>query len=71
MSLPPYAAVTTAIGTREPLAIGGAGLFYASDALIAWERFVKAQPWHRLAIIVTLYRRRHSADVDDASVLKW
>ena len=24
-----------------------------------------------LAIIVTLYRRRHSADVDDASLLKW
>jgi uncharacterized membrane protein YhhN len=47
--------LASAIGTREPLAIGGAALFYASDALIAWELFVKAQPWHRLAIIVTYH----------------
>ena len=47
--------LASAIGTSEPLAIAGAGLFYTSDALIAWERFVRPQPWHRLAIIVTYH----------------
>ena len=47
--------LASAIGTREPLAIVGAGLFYASDAQIAWERFVRPHPWHRLAIIVTYH----------------
>jgi len=47
--------LASAIGTGEPLAIGGAGLFYASDATIAWERFVRPQRWHRLAIIVTYH----------------
>lgn len=47
--------LASAIGTTEPLAIAGAGLFYVSDATIAWERFVRAQPWHRLAIIVTYH----------------
>lgn len=47
--------LASAIGTGEPLAIGGAALFYSSDALIAWERFVAAQRWHRLAIIVTYH----------------
>ena len=47
--------LASAIGTQEPLAIGGAALFYCSDALIAWERFVRPQPWHRLAIIVTYH----------------
>ena len=47
--------LASAVGTREPLAIVGAGLFYSSDALIAWERFVDPRPWHRLAIIVTYH----------------
>lgn len=47
--------VASAIGTVEPLAIGGAVLFYASDALIAFERFVASRRWHRLAIIVTYH----------------
>ena len=47
--------LASAIGTGEPLAIAGASLFYASDALIAWERFVRPQAWHRLAIIVTYH----------------
>ena len=47
--------LTSAVGTERPLAIGGAALFYASDATIAWERFVRSQPWHRLAIIVTYH----------------
>jgi uncharacterized membrane protein YhhN len=47
--------VASAIGLRESLAIGGALLFYTSDALIAWQRFVKPQPWHAVAIIVTYH----------------
>jgi alkenylglycerophosphocholine hydrolase len=47
--------VASAVGTVEPLAIGGASLFFCSDAMIAWERFVRPQPWHRLAIIVTYH----------------
>jgi len=47
--------LASAIGTEEPLAIGGAALFFCSDALIAWERFVKPRAWHRLAIIVTYH----------------
>jgi uncharacterized membrane protein YhhN len=33
----------------------GAVLFYASDALIAWNRFVQPRPWMPLAIIVTYH----------------
>jgi uncharacterized membrane protein YhhN len=47
--------VASAVGTEEPLAIGGAALFFCSDALIAWERFVRPRRWHRLAIIVTYH----------------
>jgi uncharacterized membrane protein YhhN len=47
--------VATAVGTEESLAIGGATLFFCSDALIAWERFVHPRGWHRLAIIVTYH----------------
>ena len=47
--------VASAIGTEESLAIGGAALFFCSDALIAWERFVKPRVWHPLAIIVTYH----------------
>ena len=47
--------LASAVGTAEPLAIAGAGLFYSSDAMIAWERFVRPQAWHRLAIIVTYH----------------
>jgi uncharacterized membrane protein YhhN len=47
--------LSSAVGTEEPLAIGGAALFFCSDALIAWERFVSPRRWHRLAIIVTYH----------------
>jgi uncharacterized membrane protein YhhN len=47
--------VTSAVGTEEPFAIGGAALFFCSDALIAWERFVRPHAWHRLAIMVTYH----------------
>ena len=47
--------VASAIGTGEGLAIGGAGLFYCSDTLIAWNRFVRPRRWFPLAIIVTYH----------------
>jgi uncharacterized membrane protein YhhN len=47
--------VVSAIGTGNPWAIVGALLFYASDALIAWNKFIEPQPWGRLAIIVTYH----------------
>ncbi len=47
--------VVSAIGTGHPAAVGGAGLFYASDALIAWNRFVGETRQARLAIIVTYH----------------
>jgi uncharacterized membrane protein YhhN len=47
--------LASAFGTEEPLAIGGAALFFCSDALIAWERFVRSHGWHRLAIMVTYH----------------
>ena len=30
-------------------------LFYASDALIGWGRFVEARPWGDLAVMVTYH----------------
>jgi uncharacterized membrane protein YhhN len=47
--------LASAFGTRNVFAILGAALFYASDALIAWERFVNPKAWARLAIIVTYH----------------
>jgi uncharacterized membrane protein YhhN len=49
------AMVVTAAGTHEVLAVLGAGSFYASDALIAWNRFVHEQRRGRIAIIVTYH----------------
>ena len=42
------------VGART-LAIAGATLFFASDALIGWTRFVKAYRWGPVAIIVTYH----------------
>jgi uncharacterized membrane protein YhhN len=47
--------LASAIGTGVALAAAGAALFYCSDALIAWQRFVRPRPWHGLAIIVTYH----------------
>ena len=49
------AMVALGIGSRIPLAAAGALLFYASDALIAWTRFVRPAPKGPLAIIVTYH----------------
>ncbi len=47
--------LASAIGTAEAVAILGAALFYVSDSLIAWERFVRPRVWHGLAIMVTYH----------------
>jgi len=47
--------VSAVAATGIALAIAGAVLFFASDTLIAWNRFVKPQPWMSLAIIVTYH----------------
>lgn len=49
------AMVSAALATGVALAIAGAVLFFASDTLIAWNRFVSARPWMPLAIIVTYH----------------
>lgn len=47
--------VVAAFGTGRALAAAGAALFYASDALIAWNRFVREWSWARVAIMVTYH----------------
>jgi uncharacterized membrane protein YhhN len=47
--------VASAIGTESAVAIAGAVLFYVSDALIAWNRFIHEYAWGRVAIMVTYH----------------
>jgi len=47
--------VVCAMGTGNPFAIGGALLFYSSDALIAWNRFVRRHRWGDLVVMVTYH----------------
>lgn len=49
------AMVASALATGNPWAIGGALLFYVSDLLIGWNRFVTPLRWAPLAIIVTYH----------------
>lgn len=49
------AMVVFAFGSANGWAIAGALLFYVSDALIGWTRFLKDYDWGRLAIIVTYH----------------
>lgn len=49
------AMVASAIGTGHVAAVAGAVSFYASDALIAWNRFIRATPHARLTIMVTYH----------------
>ena len=39
----------------RPAAVAGACLFYLSDGLIAWNRFVRPLAWARLPVIVTYH----------------
>jgi uncharacterized membrane protein YhhN len=45
----------TALATLNPLAGLGAGLFFCSDAVLSWNRFVRALRWGPLAVIVTYH----------------
>ena len=47
--------VIAAWGTSVVLAIAGACLFYASDATLAWNRFVHEYPRGRLAVMTTYH----------------
>jgi uncharacterized membrane protein YhhN len=49
------AMVVVAVGAGQPLGVLGAGLFYASDAMIGWHRFVHPSRLLPLAIIVTYH----------------
>lgn len=49
------AMVVCAFGTGDPAAVAGALAFYASDALIAWTRFVGSYAWGRTAVMVTYH----------------
>ncbi len=49
------AMVATALGTADVVAIAAAALFYVSDGLLAWDRFVQPFPTARLAVITTYH----------------
>jgi uncharacterized membrane protein YhhN len=49
------AMVASAVATGDLRAVLGAGLFYASDTLIALDRFERSRPWAGLAIMVTYH----------------
>lgn len=49
------AMVASAIGVGHLTGIAGASLFYVSDALIAWNRFLRETRHARLAIMVTYH----------------
>ncbi len=47
--------VVMAFGTAVPIAILGAVLFYASDGVLGWNKFVEPVPHGRLAIMATYH----------------
>ncbi|MGB2938924.1 MAG: lysoplasmalogenase [Candidatus Dormiibacterota bacterium] len=49
------AMVGAALGSSKPLAVAGGLLFYASDTMIGYSRFVFQRRWLPLAIIVTYH----------------
>ena len=49
------AMVVSAFGTAAPWAIVGAGLFYASDATLAWNRFLEPRRFGPLAVMITYH----------------
>jgi alkenylglycerophosphocholine hydrolase len=49
------AMLALAAASGKPLAIAGAALFYASDGMIAWNRYVQPLPWSPLPVIVTYH----------------
>lgn len=49
------AMVVSAFGTAAPWAIIGASLFYASDATLAWNRFIEVRRLGGVAVMVTYH----------------
>lgn len=49
------AMVVSAFGTAAPWAVGGALLFYVSDATLAWNRFLEPRRFGPLAVMVTYH----------------
>ncbi len=49
------AMVVSAFGTAAPWAIVGASLFYASDATLAWNRFLEQRRFGPLGVMVTYH----------------
>jgi uncharacterized membrane protein YhhN len=49
------AMVVSAFGTAAPWAVIGAGLFYVSDATLAWNRFLERLRWGPLVVMVTYH----------------
>jgi uncharacterized membrane protein YhhN len=49
------AMVVLAVATLQPLAAAGAGFFYCSDAVLAWNRFVRPLRRGPLTVIVTYH----------------
>lgn len=47
--------VVAAFGRSVPLGIAGAALFYASDAILAWNRVYGPRRWWRVAVMVTYH----------------
>jgi uncharacterized membrane protein YhhN len=47
--------VVLAAGTAEQFATAGAAIFFASDAMIAWDRFVRPFRWARPLIMATYH----------------
>jgi uncharacterized membrane protein YhhN len=47
--------VVTAFGTTRPLVAAGALVFMASDAVLAFDRFVRPQRWAPLVVMVTYH----------------
>lgn len=47
--------VVVALATREPLAGAGALLFFASDGILAWNRFVRPLPWAAVGVMATYH----------------
>ncbi len=47
--------VAMAIGTGEPWLIAAAALFYCSDGILGWNRFVQSRRWMPLAIMVSYH----------------
>ncbi|HZS15385.1 MAG TPA: lysoplasmalogenase [Candidatus Dormibacteraeota bacterium] len=49
------AMLVCALATLNPLAGLGAGLFFCSDAVLSWNRFVRPLAWGPLAVIVSYH----------------